>query len=58
MKCEDCLFWNPISGLSGQCRRHAPKPIEYVTDDWPNTAASEWCGDFQPKEEATTKEQV
>jgi hypothetical protein len=42
----------------GGCRRHAPRPLLIPAGDdngkpyrpaWPQTAADEWCGEFQPR---------
>lgn len=62
-RCDGCRFWFADSseeGSTGECRRHAPRPlIEMRLDEapdpdtarqavWPITFGSEWCGDFGP----------
>lgn len=49
MHCGDCRFWfQPAT----QCRRNAPMPAR--TNDakqathWPQVAANDWCGEYQP----------
>lgn len=56
--CRSCRFWDGVPVLlgaqpgDGLCRRHAPQ----TTHDhyqgfplWPNTQASDWCGEFDAK---------
>ena len=54
--CADCTHWNARSSTEGECRRHAPQTIAFEVDDtlrvesrFPATAATDWCGDFEPK---------
>jgi len=57
-KCENCRWWDTSTSLAADedkspCRVHAP-----VADDrsgvarWPFTDASDWCGEFEPEENA------
>jgi hypothetical protein len=55
--CGNCRFWSTDSKTeNGECRRHAPQMLVFNVDDnlkfkshFPPTAASDWCGDYQPK---------
>ena len=51
--CINCKFWvAPIkySGFkSGECRRNAPMPGRLITQRWPRTKPTEWCGDYKAK---------
>ena len=57
-KCENCKFWNLMAGKirGGQCRRHAPKPVNIGLDvpfriaTWLITQRSDWCGEYEPKQ--------
>ncbi len=53
--CEQCRFFhpNPRIGADGDCR-HGP-PAVVVRHDcagtwWPEVRATDWCGEFQPKD--------
>lgn len=60
--CQGCRFWNRYNDLGGLCQRHAPVLIVEDREDgygvirkveriaFPATAATDWCGDAQPKE--------
>lgn len=62
MRCDQCRFWK-LGALYqrenerlGDCRFHAPQPFTRSHDSedfdheawWPETGASDWCGEFQP----------
>lgn len=54
--CQACTHWNAKGGSEGECRRHAPQTIAFEIDDdvkvesrFPETKASDWCGDFEAK---------
>jgi len=56
--CQDCSFWD-YQGEGetdrGACRRRAPVPMaEDLTGAasafWPDTRASDWCGDASTKD--------
>jgi hypothetical protein len=54
--CNVCAHWNSESAETGECRRHAPQNIVFkvneqvsVKSQFPNTAKSDWCGDFESK---------
>lgn len=55
-KCASCNFWNAKQGSDqGQCRRHAPQTVVFNVDAgvkfesrFPETQASDWCGDYSP----------
>jgi hypothetical protein len=60
-ECQNCDFWARASSRQGECHRHAPAMIPQVHSAgmivhdmlyrWAGTAADDWCGDFQPKQE-------
>ena len=53
--CGSCRYWKPGDASNvGQCRRHAPQSIVFNVDEklqfqsrFPETAAEDWCGDYQ-----------
>lgn len=55
--CGMCRFWhasNPPIGGGGECRRFPPVPVPEpsfedcsVYTQFPNTEATDWCGEFQ-----------
>lgn len=55
--CATCRYWSTDAQASeGECRRHAPQMLVFNIDDdlkykshFPATAATDWCGDYQPK---------
>lgn len=54
--CAACAHWNATGDRDGECRRHAPQTIAFEVDDdvkvesrFPETKASDWCGDFEAK---------
>ena len=56
MKCRDCKWWDE-RGYYGDC--HAKSPVVLTdgyevgssghTTVWPETSASDWCGDFKER---------
>lgn len=58
IECGDCRFWRHSSSTPsaeyGECRRNAPQATLHFSGAnrtyWPETADSDWCGEFQPKE--------
>ncbi len=52
--CKNCK-WYCVSYNENyfQCRKHAPRPVDNVTDDWPYVKSADWCGDFEPAPEPT-----
>jgi hypothetical protein len=58
--CVDCRFWWGKDDDFGQCRRNAPTPISYVSEDkhvdsldneqiyvsWPKVCSDQSCGEF------------
>lgn len=55
-KCKDCRFWQQDK-KAGDCRRHPPRIIVFSDEEgdyetrFPETFPTEWCGEFQPKED-------
>ena len=56
--CAECRYWQePGEGWTrGTCRQHAPGPSRHGDDwvvhaTWPFTAADEWCGGWERREE-------
>ncbi len=53
VRCMECLFWEPVLGRLGSCRRHAPYGYTSGTATsnvnsaciWPKTYDVDWCGD-------------
>lgn len=55
MRCDECKFFHLYyaSENNGECRCHAPMVRqENPFARWPITARDQWCGEYQPKEEA------
>lgn len=53
--CAQCRFWQLMAQTHGNCRRYPPKMVtaddmSYESSPW--TAATTWCGEFQPKPDA------
>lgn len=53
--CGTCRWWDdlrPDAEMDGLCRRHAPRasPDRWNRSYWPETDATDWCGEHQPKE--------
>ena len=51
--CANCIHWKALASSTGECRRHAPQTVAFQVDEgvkfesrFPETAASDWCGDF------------
>lgn len=60
--CENCAYFKETryGSVEGQCRRHTPVIVQPVCQhtyaqfgQWPLTYNSQWCGEWQPKPEAT-----
>lgn len=55
--CGGCRFWEVYDGIEGFCRRYPPA-VNLGTiheDDFisrPQVLSHEWCGEFQPKQDA------
>jgi len=54
--CSACAYWNANDGNIGECRRKAPQSVVFAVDEstrfetrFPETTASDWCGEFAPK---------
>lgn len=55
--CGQCLHWKAKAATNaGECRRHAPQTVAFQVDEsvkfesrFPETQASDWCGDYTPK---------
>jgi hypothetical protein len=58
--CATCKFWHTLKPGSAICRRNAPQAGPVLAPNpvppgltlhmvWPATAASDWCGDHQPR---------
>jgi ATP-dependent Clp protease ATP-binding subunit ClpA len=62
--CETCRFWDPTFEDEGQCRRHAPRAVQWGQNRgededagdtfalWPTVPASMWCGEYERAAEA------
>ena len=48
--CETCKWWDryPAQPTSGDCRRYAPRPSEYIAD-WVEVEITDWCGEYSRK---------
>ena len=57
--CVECKYWvAPTKGAlskRGECRRNAPVIGVVLSQQWPKTRATDWCGDYRarPKETLT-----
>jgi len=54
--CSACAYWKPTDGQEGECRVRSPQAIVFKVDDstkfesrFPETKASDWCGEFAAK---------
>lgn len=54
--CAKCAHWNAKASDSGECRRQPPQAISFKIDNetkvetcFPETSASDWCGEFKAK---------
>ena len=56
-RCERCRHWQRIDDVRGECHRY-PKPHDKAfLDQWTQTNAVDWCGEFaEIREEQTTTE--
>ena len=50
--CEECLYYDDITGKKGYCRRYAPRPVhgsnditEGLVTQWPIVLVYDACGD-------------
>jgi hypothetical protein len=59
VRCETCRFWKPVNEYGGWCKRYPPQLVVLAVHDpahsspethFPWSAATEWCGEHQPKE--------
>ena len=54
-RCSECLFWQPIGSSDGmtfgECRISSPVALPDDRAVWPQTLASDWCGDFMQESE-------
>ena len=52
-KCIECKFWlHRRTTNVGECRRYAPRKGGAGVFDWPVTRREDWCGEFQPRDDA------
>jgi hypothetical protein len=51
VRCADCRFWAAFNDNEGTCRRTAPWPSDGhdPVAHWPETYATEGCGDGRPR---------
>lgn len=51
MQCSNCSYWDALDGNDGLCRRMPPMVVLDDEDEWvskwPETLASNWCGEFE-----------
>jgi len=57
--CPNCRFWEH-GVYPARCRRRAPAPVVHLKEGpdkdeilnvyWPITTATDWCGEFEPRE--------
>lgn len=50
--CVNCKYWNTNGSTQkkyAQCRVNSPMSVPaYKKGSWPETAQSDWCGQFMP----------
>lgn len=47
-RCSACRFWSVLLPAVGECRRRPPTVIpDEERGRWPQTQATDWCGEFQ-----------
>ena len=54
-RCRNCKYWNSGLDVVGECRRYAPRKLYgtgtgYDSEQFPETQAGDWCGEFAPIE--------
>lgn len=54
--CAECAYWKSQTADNGECRRQPPQAISFKVDSetkfetrFPETMASDWCGEFKAK---------
>lgn len=54
--CNACAYWKATDGAQGECRVRSPQAIVFKVDNetqfesrFPETKASDWCGEFAAK---------
>lgn len=47
-QCGNCRYYAAHNERHGLCRRHPPTAIPGITDRFPRTKPTEWCGEYQP----------
>lgn len=61
MTCQNCKFWE-AHGQLGACHYFPPAVIEVrdggAASKWPVTRDTEWCGQFQAKDDVTLNSQL
>jgi hypothetical protein len=54
-RCDSCEYWDGKGRDQGRCHRYAPRAqigmSSRGTVGWPQTDASDWCGEFCGTEE-------
>lgn len=64
--CQQCIFWEYLGEGEtdlGKCRRHAPHPeaedtVGTTAVFWPDTRASDWCGEGRRDGAARVKREL
>lgn len=51
--CFNCRYGRPVDNLEtrSQCRRYAPRCEHGLNALWSHTNATDWCGEWAPKDE-------
>ena len=58
VSCAKCRYWKRIDDVRGECHRY-PKPLgKAFLEQWTQTNADDWCGEFAASEQKTTTEKT
>lgn len=44
-ECKDCMYWEPLKGDRGTCKKRAPHYDKNGQARWPSTFNNQWCGE-------------
>lgn len=51
--CKNCDFYSRFNDSTGSCRRHPPQRQYKDARKWPLVRASEWCGEFDARDDVS-----
>lgn len=54
-ECSTCVFYSPIDGYTGSCRRNAPRWDAFSLCQWPVVDRSSFCGEYKTRNKTRIK---